>query len=152
MTLRLGGGDPAAFLRAATAYAGALAAAAFLLHQLAGRHAAFIINKINATAPWGLFSAAGTAACWLLLFHLVDLRRGPAPRLVLLAGENALPAYLLPGLLLAVLEVAARGSGIDPYTRLGEQAATGFVRAAAFSALVVALCAGLRRIGLRVQL
>jgi heparan-alpha-glucosaminide N-acetyltransferase len=151
--LRLGGGDPWGFVRLALGYAALLAGAAFLLHRLHGIAPIFTVNKMQATVPWALYSAAATAAAWVVLFVLADvqrIRRWPAA--IQLAGENALAAYLLPGLLLALVALAAGLAGRDLYAEIGAHPVPGMIRALVFAGVVVGCCALMRRAGLRVQL
>ncbi len=138
----------------ALGYAAALAAAALLLHSLHGIHPAFWFHKIRATPPWCLLSSAWTAAAWVAVYWLVDVRgwRG-WPRLLTVAGESALVAYLLAPLALSLFALSAPlFGGLNPYGALGETLFVGTVRSLGFVLLVVALCAALRRYGIRVRL
>ena len=118
--LRRGGGSWATAL----GYALALAAAAVLLHSLNGLHPAFWFHKVRATPPWCLLSSAWTCAAWGVLYWVVDVRGWRRwPRIVPLAGENALIAYLLAPLLLSLFALTAPlFGGIDPYAALGHDA------------------------------
>ena len=147
-------GEPARRLILATlGYAAGLAVAGLLLHTLNGVHPAFRINKIGATAPWCLLSSAWTAAAWVVVFWLADVRgwRG-WPRAITMAGENALLAYLLPAALLSLFELGARAFGHDFYGALGGSLAVGTVRSIVFAWVVVQLCGLMRARGIRMQL
>jgi heparan-alpha-glucosaminide N-acetyltransferase len=138
---------------AALGYAGALAAAAFLLHSLRGLHPAFWIDKVKATVPWCLYSSAWTCVAWALLYLLADVRgwrRWPAS--VTMAGENALVAYMMAPFLLSLFALGDRLFGVNPYEALGGSTAVGFVRSLAFAWIVVRLCGLLRAGGIRMQL
>jgi predicted acyltransferase len=135
--------------------AAALAAAALLLHTLAGvAHHAFTISKIHATLPWGLLSSALTWAAWVAVFLVVDVAgRARFSRSLEVAGENPLLAYLMAPLLLSLFALAAPLSGgRNLYEVLSQPTALGLVRSAAFAWLVVRLSGFLRSKGLRFQL
>jgi len=138
----------------AVGYALALAAAAVLLHSLNGLHPAFWFHKIRATPPWCLLSSAWTCAAWGALYWIVDVKGWRRwPRIVPLAGENALLAYLLAPLLLSLFALTTPlFGGVDPYAVLGRTLGIGTLRSLAFVGLVVALCAALRRAGIHVRL
>ena len=146
--------DGARLALAAVGYAAAMALGAWLLHTMRDLHPAFIINKIRATPPWCLYSAAWTTAAWALLFWLADvkgLRRWP--RSITMAGENALLAYILPSLLLALFALCETAFGTNPYYALGGgSVAVGLLRSAVFAWVVIRLCGLLRRAGIRMQL
>jgi predicted acyltransferase len=134
--------------------AAALGVAGLLLHTLGDVHAAFRISKIRATLPWGLLSAALTAAALAGVYWLVNAA-GPkrVPRVLQTAGENPLLAYLLAPLLLSVFALTAPlFGGVDPYQALGGPTAVGLVRSAFFAWLVVASSGWLRARGVRFQL
>jgi predicted acyltransferase len=147
-------GSPRRFTPEVLGYAGALAAAAFLLHTLAGVDRAFTISKIHATLPWGLVSAALTCAAWVAVFVIADmLGQDRWPRSIVLAGENPLLAYLLAPLLLSLFALAAPlFGGTDPYAALGATTGVGLVRSAVFAWLVVRLSGFMRSKGVRFQL
>ncbi len=134
--------------------AAALGAAGLLLHTLNDVHPAFRFSKIRATLPWGLVSAALTAAALAGVRWLVkEGGTKRAPRVVQTAGENPLLAYLLAPLLLSVFALAAPlFGGVDPYQALGNHTAAGLVRSALFAWLVVAMSGWLRGRGVRFQL
>jgi predicted acyltransferase len=146
--------EPARRLIAASlGYAAALGAAGLLLHSLNHVHAAFRINKIGATAPWCLLSCAWTTAAWTALFALVDVRGFRRwPRAVTMAGENALLAYLLPPVMLALFELAALAFGRDFYGELGQELVRGTIRSILFAWMIVRLCGLMRARGIRMQL
>jgi heparan-alpha-glucosaminide N-acetyltransferase len=145
------GEAPALFVWPALAYAAGLLAAGFLLHTLNDVHPAFRFNKIDATPPWCLVSSALTVGAWVLVYLAADVWGFTRwPRVVLLAGENALVAYLLAPFLWSVFTVSAAFlGGPFPYA---EPIAIGLVRSAVFAWVVVRLCGLLRGAGLCMQL
>jgi heparan-alpha-glucosaminide N-acetyltransferase len=148
-------GAPAGrFVGPALTYAAGLAAAGLLLHTLSALDPAFRFSKVHATPPWCLVSSALTAAAWAAVYAVADvrgLRRWPPA--VLMAGENALVAYLLAPFLLSLFEASAPlFGGTNFYETLAENTAVGLVRSAVFAWLVVRLCGLLRGAGLRMQL
>ncbi len=148
------GGSPWRFAAAALGVAAALGAAGLLLHTLAGVDRAFTISKIHATLPWGLVSAALTAAAWVAVFLVADVFGGTRwPRSVVIAGANPLLAYLLAPLLLSLFAWSAPlFGGTDPYQALGATTGIGMLRSALFAWLVVSLCGWLRSRGVCFQL
>jgi heparan-alpha-glucosaminide N-acetyltransferase len=146
--------DPTLLIKEALAFAAALAAAALLLHTLNGVHPAFWYHKNRASVPWCLLSSAWTALAWVALYWIVDVRGFRRwPRLVQVAGENPLLAYLLAPLLLSLFALTAPlFGGLNPYGALGETLLVGTLRSLVFVVAVVALCAGLRRTGIHVRL
>jgi len=148
-------GEPARTLvPPALGYAAGLAAAGLLLHALHGLHPAFWINKVLATPPWCLLSSALTAAFWVGIFVLTDVKRwGRWPKALSIAGENALLCYLMAPLLLSLFALSAPlFGGNNVYERLGEGTVIGFVRSTVFAWIVVRLCGLLREAGVRLQL
>jgi len=148
------GAPPRRLIWEGLGYAAALGAAGLLLHTLHGRHAAFWISKVLATPPWGLLSSAATAAFWVGVFTLTDVagwRRWP--KVLFVAGENALVCYLMAPFLLSLFDLGATlVAGTNLYEKLGESAGIGFVRSAVFAWVVVRLCGWLRNRGLRMQI
>jgi len=145
--------SPWRFASEALAVGAALGASGLLLHTLNGLHRAFTISKIYATLPWGLVSAALTAAAWAFVFVIADvLGRSRWPKAVQIAGENPLLAYLLAPLLLSLFELAAAFFGGNPYEAISQPVALGLVRSAVFAWIVVRLTGLLRERGLRFQL
>ena len=147
------GAPPPRFIAHALGYAAALGAAGLLLHTLHGLHPAFWINKVRATAPWCLLSAAATVVAWAVAYFLADVRgwrRWPAT--ITMAGENALTAYLLAPFLLAVFALIGALAGADPYRALGGSLGLGLLRAVAFAWMVIRLAGWMRSRGLRLQL
>lgn len=148
-------GAPAGrFVSQALAYAGALAAAGLLLHTLRGLDPAFRFSKVHATPPWCLLSSALTAAAWVGVYWVADVRGFRRwPPVVLIAGESALVAYLLAPFCVSLFEATAPlFGGMNLYEALAEDTAVGLIRSAAFAWLVVRLCGLLRKSGLRMQL
>jgi predicted acyltransferase len=142
------------FLPRALAYAAALLVAGLLLHARHAAHPAFWISKLLATPAWGLVSAAGTIAAWCVCYWLVDVRgmqRGP--RILAVAGENALLAYLAAPFLLSLFAWIALVSGTaNLYEALASPLALGLARSAFFAMAVVGACAVVRSFGVRLKL
>jgi predicted acyltransferase len=134
--------------------AAAFGCAGVLLHSLHHLHPAFFINKVRATAPWCLASAALTTLAWLLLFLLADVKRWRRwPSTLFVAGENALVAYLLAPFVLSVFELLTPiFGGENPYARLGAGVIPGLIRSAIFALAIVWLTGALKRAGIRMHL
>jgi hypothetical protein len=130
-------GSEGARLRAALLYGLGLASAALLLHTLRDLHPMFTYNKIAATPPWCLMSAAWTV--WLLagLQALAPATRdgvGPGAY-VAAAGRNALFAFILGPILYALIELGPLLlGGSDVYSRLGASFSIGLWRSLALAA------------------
>ena len=134
--------------------AGGFALAGWLLYLPHERVPCLIINKILATPPWCLFSAAITAACLVALSLRVD--RGPPPAwatLPELAGKNALLAYILAPIIYALLGGFAELTGTTNLLHLlATPLALGLARSIAMALLVCGIAAWLsrRRITLKI--
>jgi predicted acyltransferase len=118
---------------------------ALLLHGLYG------INKNSATPSWCLWACAITAALWLL-FHWISESRlnGFIARPFSIAGQNVLLAYLLSEMLPSVLELLRVG---DWYGSLAEpNLACAIARSAGCAVALLALTAGLNKLGFRLRL
>ncbi|MCL5282106.1 MAG: DUF5009 domain-containing protein [Planctomycetes bacterium] len=121
---------------------------ALLLHGLYG------INKNQATPSWCLWACAITAAVWLLFYLMADLRpQGLGSKLAkpfAIAGSNVLLAYLLSGAYWPVLNLL----GLDGwYSRLAEpNLAHAMARSIGCAVVILALTAGLNRLGFRLKL
>ena len=114
----------------------------------------FGISKNNATPAWCLWSSAITAALWLLFYLWADVRPqsslASAAKPLAIAGQNVLLAYLLSEMMGSVLEIVHLG---DWYGGLAEHTLAGAIaRSAACGAVVLAITAGLNRIGFRMKL
>jgi len=112
------------------------------------------VSKNEATPAWCLWSSAITAALWLLCYLWLDLRPqsslAQAAKPLAIAGQNVLLAYLLSEMMGSVLDLAHLG---DWYGGLAEHSLTGAIaRSAACGAVVLAIAAGLNRIGFRLKL
>jgi heparan-alpha-glucosaminide N-acetyltransferase len=138
----------------ALAYAAGLAAAGLLLHTLHGLHPAFWVNKVLATPPWCLLSSAITAAVWVGIFVLTDVKGWRRwPKAVSIAGENALLCYLMAPFLLSLFALSAPLMGdTNLYQKLGESTAIGLLRSTVFAWALVRLCGLLRDAGVRMQI
>jgi hypothetical protein len=148
-------GQPArSLVPPALGYAAALTAAGLLLHTLHALHPAFWVNKVLATPPWCLLSSAITAAFWVGIFVLTDVKGWRRwPKAVSIAGENALLCYLMAPFLLSLFALSAPlFGGTNFYERLGEGTVIGFIRSTVFAWIVVRLSGLLRDAGVRIQL
>jgi heparan-alpha-glucosaminide N-acetyltransferase len=132
-------------LRFTLLFIGGCAVAALLLHGLYG------INKNAATPSWCLWACAITAAFWLLFYFVSDVR--PAcwvSRSLAVAGQNVLLAYLLSDLLPSALGLfhldGWYGGLAEPYL------ACAIARSAGCALVLLAITAGLNRLGFRLQL
>jgi heparan-alpha-glucosaminide N-acetyltransferase len=126
-------------------YIAGCATAAWLLNGLYG------INKNNATPSWCLWACAITAALWLLLHFLADLRptRSLAGPLVV-AGQNVLVAYLLSEMLPSALDLFHLNTWYDGLAEPNLLHAV--LRSAGCAMAILGATAGLNRIGFRLKL
>lgn len=131
-----------------------LGLAGFLLHTLSPLHPFLRLSKIHATVPWALLCAALTCAAWVVLFLLADVAGWQRwPRVVSIAGENPLLAYLMAPVLLSVIALTAPWfGGTSPYDALADDPILGALRSLAFAWLVVRVSGWLRSCGVHVQL
>jgi heparan-alpha-glucosaminide N-acetyltransferase len=110
------------------------------------------INKISATATWGLWSAALTCLVWLLLYLVMDIRgiRGWAI-LVRPAGANPLLAYFLHPIVVELIGVVGLYNPLLTYKDSSSPsiAVAGSLGMALFVCVVTGV---LGRLGLRVRL
>jgi predicted acyltransferase len=121
------------------------AAAALLLAGLYG------INKNEATPSWCLWACAITGALWLILHGVCD--RAPAPRLAKIlsvAGQNVLLAYLISEMLPSALELLHLGDAYDALA--GGNLFTAIARSAGCAVVILCVTAGLNRAGFRLKL
>lgn len=134
--------------RFAVLFIAGCSAGALLLHGLYG------INKNHATPPWCLWACAITAALWLLFYFLTDVRpQGIGAKFAkpfALAGSNVLLAYLLSEMLPSALDLF----GLDGwYSRLAEpDLAHAMARSIGCAVAILAVTAGLNRVGFRLKL
>ena len=121
------------------------AAAAVLTHGLYG------ISKNEATPAWCLWSCAVTATLWLIFYLLGDVRRiTPLSKPFALAGQNVLLAYLISEGMESFLNLLHLG---DWYDHLAESSlAAACARSAGCGIAILALTAGLNRLGFRLKL
>jgi heparan-alpha-glucosaminide N-acetyltransferase len=129
-------------------FAAGFAFAAMLTNGLYG------ISKNNATPSWCLWSSAITAILWLLFYLWADVRPQTAlakgARPLAIAGQNVLLAYLLSEMMGSVLDLINLG---DWYGGLAEHTLAGAIaRSAGCGVVLLALTAGLNRIGFRLKL
>jgi heparan-alpha-glucosaminide N-acetyltransferase len=118
---------------------------ALLLHRLYG------INKNNATPSWCLWACAITAALWLLFYFLCDIRpQRWLTKPFAIAGQNVLLAYLLSEMLPAALALFHLD---DWYVQLAQPGlALAMARSSGCAIIILALAAGLNRLGFRLKL
>lgn len=129
-------------------FAGGFAFAAMLVNGLYG------ISKNDATPSWCLWSSAITAVLWLLFYLWTDVRPQNAfaktARPLAIAGQNVLLAYLLSEMMGSVLDLVHLG---DWYGGLAEHSLPGAIaRSAGCGVLLLAVTAGLNRVGFRLKL
>lgn len=129
-------------------FAAGFAFAAMLVNGLYG------ISKNNATPSWCFWSSAVTAVLWLLFYLWADVRpqstlaKGARPLAV--AGQNVLLAYLMSEMMGAVLDLVHLG---DWYGGLAEHTLAGAIaRSAGCGIVLLAITAGLNRVGFRLKL
>jgi heparan-alpha-glucosaminide N-acetyltransferase len=123
-------------------------AGALLLQGLYG------INKNQATPSWCLWACAITGALWLLFYLLADVRpRSVASKFAppfAIAGSNVLLAYLLSEVHGYALELVGLGGW---YSRLAQpDLAHAMARSIGCAVVILALTAGLNRLGFRLKL
>jgi heparan-alpha-glucosaminide N-acetyltransferase len=121
------------------------AAAALLLSGLYG------INKNQATPSWCLWACAITAALWLILHGLCDGATAPRLAKVLaVAGQNVLLAYLISEMLPSLLDLLHLGNAYDALA--GGSLFTAIARSAGCAIVILCVTAGLNRAGFRLKL
>ena len=123
----------------------ACSAGALLLHGLYG------INKNSATPSWCLWASAITAALWVVFHWFADVRPvGLAARILSIAGQNVLLAYLLSEMLPSLIQFAGAASW---YGHLAQpHLANAMARSAGCAVVILAVTAGLNRLGFRLRL
>ncbi len=135
-------------VRFALLFIAGCSAGALLLHGLYG------INKNQATPSWCLWACAITAALWLLFYFLADVRPQGLPaglaKPFAIAGSNVLLAYLLSEMHGSALGLL----GLDGwYFRLAQpDLAHAMVRSIGCAIVILAVTAGLNRLGFRLKL
>ncbi|MFO1486305.1 MAG: DUF5009 domain-containing protein [Verrucomicrobiaceae bacterium] len=114
-------------------------------------HGAYGINKNAATPGYCLWGCAVTAALWLVLYLIIDVRRVHAiAKPLSIAGQNVLLAYFLSEALPFALEVIRLDKW---YHALGQtNLASAVARSATCGIALLAITAGLNRIGFRLRL
>ena len=134
---------PAARARFFLLFGVGLYLAGLLLRPLHG------INKIAATDSYTLVTGGVCCLSFLLVYLLMDAgnwRRWADP--VIPVGQNALLAYLLPGILANLFVVAGLPRFLWPYSSGGP----GALNAAALTVVVLAITWGATRLGIRLKL
>jgi heparan-alpha-glucosaminide N-acetyltransferase len=112
------------------------------------------ISKNEATPSWCLWASAVTAALWILFYLWADVRPqsgiAKTARPLAVAGQNVLLAYLLSEMMGAVLDLIHLG---DWYGDLAEHTLAGAIaRSAGCGVVLLAITAGLNRVGFRLKL
>jgi heparan-alpha-glucosaminide N-acetyltransferase len=135
-------------------FAAALYLASVFLHALAPLHEMFIVSKNLGTVPWCLRASAYTALLWLAIYLLVDvggLRR--ATGFLAEAGSNALFAYVLAPVVVALIDVGAPLFGRESfYDLLTPTFATGLLRAIVAAFALTWLAGALKHRGINLKL
>ncbi len=109
---------------------------------------AYKISKIYATPSWALYSAAICVLLFAALYWLVDVRKQWRwTGLLAPVAANPLLTYIIPYIVYAAMQALH----LSLPEALGHGAA-GLLWAVAYSCAVVALAAGLGRMGLKLQL
>jgi len=148
-----GQGSVASRVRWSLVFAGALYLGSVLLHGLAPLHEMFIISKNLATPAWCLRSAAYTTLLWLAIYLLVDvrgLRKGST--FLAEAGGNALFAYILAPIVIALVDALGLVTGGWSYGDLGANFSLGLIRSIAAAFALTWLAGFLKRKGLQLKL
>jgi heparan-alpha-glucosaminide N-acetyltransferase len=135
-------------VRFAVLFIAGCAAGALLLHGLYG------INKNHATPSWCLWACAIAGTLWLLFYLLADTRpQGLTAKLTkpfAIAGSNVLLAYLLSEMHGSALDLVGLGGW---YSRLAmPDLAHAMARSIGCAVVILALTAGLNRLGFRLKL
>ncbi len=135
-------------VRFAVLFIAGCSAGALLVHGLYG------INKNQATPSWCLWACAITAALWLLFYLLADVRpqglNAKFTKPFAIAGSNVLLAYLFSEMHGSALGLLGLG---DWYSRLAEpNLAHAMARSIGCAVVILALTAGLNRLGFRLKL
>lgn len=134
-------------------FAAGFAFAAMLTKGLYG------ISKNDATPSWCLWSSAITAVLWLIFYLWFDVR--PQSRMAKLgrplaiAGQNVLLAYLLSEMMESVMDLISLGNWNmgEWYGGLAEHTLAGAMgRSTACGIVLLAITAGLNRVGFRLKL
>jgi heparan-alpha-glucosaminide N-acetyltransferase len=135
----------AARIRFTLLFIGGFSAAALLLNGLYG------ISKNEATPSWCFWSCANTATFWLLFYLLADVKgliRVARPFAV--AGQNVLLAYLISEGSESFLGVLHLGDWYDRLAQVNLLCAC--ARSAACAVVILAMTAGLNRLGFYLKL
>jgi predicted acyltransferase len=109
------------------------------------------INKNAATPSWCLWACVVTAAVWLVFHFLSDLGPvHPIARILAVAGQNVLLAYLFSEMLPSLIDLAHLDGF---YSGLAEHGlASAVARSAGCAAVLLFATAGLNRLGFRLKL
>ncbi len=109
------------------------------------------INKNAATPSWCLWACAITASIWLIFHGLCDLGSvHPVGKILAIAGENVLLAYLISEMLPSLLDLLHLDSFYDGLASHG--LASGIARSAGCAVVILFVTAGLNRVGFRLKL
>jgi len=137
-------GGTIARVRFALLFIGATSAGALLLH------AAYGINKNAATPSYALWGCAVTAALWLALYLITDVRRiAVIGKPLSIAGQNVLLAFFLSEAMPFMLEVLHLEEWYHALSQINLSAA--ILRSTACGIAVLGVTAGLNRLGFRLR-
>ena len=107
------------------------------------------MSKNQVTPAWCLYCAAFCCVAYAFLYWLVEVRgfsRGLSP--IRLAGNNALLAFILPGIIYGLLDILK----LEWVNRYGAAGLPGLIRSSLFALAVTAMVALLTRIHVRLRL
>lgn len=122
----------------------ALLAAGFVLRPLHG------INKIDATESYALVTGGICALCFLFVYFVMDVcEKKSWAKFLIPVGQNALLAYLLPGILAnfftAILAQFTPVLRADNFLYVLNEGWVGTINCAVLTALILTLTAGLTK-------
>ncbi|PWU16703.1 MAG: hypothetical protein C5B50_12960 [Verrucomicrobia bacterium] len=107
------------------------------------------INKVAATEAYSLVAGGLCCLAFLVVYVFLDVARWQKWGVLFApVGQNALLAYILPGIIANFFEVLGMKGLLWPYT----SGCAGAMNAAVLTAIVLALTWGATRIGLRLKL
>jgi heparan-alpha-glucosaminide N-acetyltransferase len=139
-------------IRWAFFYGLGLTLAGILLHALNDIDSMFIINKIQATIPWCLFTSAITLGVWIFIYWVMDVKGWKKwAKIVEPAGKNPLFAYILAPVFHSIFALIAL-SGFDFWAKLGSSFPVGFMRSLVFAFAMTFVAGWLRKIGVWLKL
>ena len=109
------------------------------------------ISKNAGTPSWCLWACVITASLWVIFHALCDLGTvHPIGKILAIAGENVLLAYLISEMLPSLLDLLHLDSFYDGLASHG--LASGIARSAGCGVVILCVTAGLNRAGFRLKL